>query len=168
MSSMEITVEFIAPLVGVFVGTLLALWIDHRNSQRNRVHRARILLESLQKELETNHDTVKRIRPAYQREPWGKSFYVETSAWETAIASGDVSDLLGQKIANELSVQYGRFVRMRYYVDLLTRLWFAPDTIDGAEEMRRGFHDNILRAMTEVVNHHRTVMSMIYESQKSF
>lgn len=167
MSSIEIAVEFIAPLVGVFVGTLLALWIDHRNAQQNRAHRARILLESLQKELELNHDTIKRMRPAYQREPWGKSFYVETIAWETAVASGNVADLLGQTMANELSKQYGRFVRMRYYVDLLTRLWFAPDTIDGAEEMRRGFHDNILRTMTEVVNHHQVVMAMIHESQNS-
>ena len=167
MTSIEIAVEFIAPLVGVFVGTLLAWWIDHRNTQQNRAYRARILLESLQKELETNHDTVKRMRPAYQRERWGKSFYVETVVWETAIASGDVADLLGQKMANELSKQYGRFVRMRYYVDLLTRLWFAPDAIDGAEEMRLGFHDNILRTMTDVVNHHQLVMGMIRESQNS-
>jgi hypothetical protein len=38
-------------------------------------------------------------------------------------------------LTDVISSQYALLVRIRYYVDLLTRLWFAPAEIQGYEEI---------------------------------
>lgn len=122
MSAFAITIEFAAPLVGVFVGTLVALWLDRHNENRRKQLRAEVLLKSLLNEIQENNRVIKQIKPAFQREKWGKTFYLSTNAWDTAVAGGDLADVIGVEVANQLSLHYGRFQKITYYVDLLTRL----------------------------------------------
>jgi hypothetical protein len=150
--------ELVATLVGIFVGTLAALALDrHRERSRNR-QRAVVLLRSLRQELDENAATLKGVLPAFESTPWGKSFYVSTTAWETAMSSQDLPEIIGFELADVLGDQYALLYRIRYYVDLLTRLWFAPTAIDGYEEMRKGFRDAIRDSMSKAVQHHGLVL----------
>jgi hypothetical protein len=158
-----ILVQTTASLIGVFVGALAALATDHHRTRRRQERRARTLLRILTQELAENHETILAVRPAFESTAWGKSFYLSTIAWETALASGDLPDILGYELADRLAEQYGWLSRIRYHVDLLTRLWLAPREIAGYEEIQRGFRQAILSAMEkalaghgELVDHART------------
>ena len=87
--------EVLATLLGIFVGTLAALATDRYNERRRNRRRARIILRSLAQELNENNSTLKTAKPAYKSKPWGKSFYISTIAWETALSSGDLPDIIG-------------------------------------------------------------------------
>jgi seryl-tRNA(Sec) selenium transferase len=153
-----VLVQTIASLVGVFCGALAALAIDRHNNRQRHRRRARTLLRNLTQELTENNEALKVVRPAYETTPWGKSFYISTIAWETALASGDLPDILGYELADRLARQYGWLARIRYHVDLLTRLWLAPPDIAGYEEIRRGFRQAILAAMDKAMAGHVEVM----------
>lgn len=154
-------VESVATLVGIFVGTLAALLLDRRNGRRRLQRRSSIILRSLAEELEDNFQTIRKVKPGYVSTPWGKSFYVSTVAWETALAGGDLPLIIGSELTDSISAQYARFLRIRYYVDLLTRLWFAPSDVAGYAEMQRGFTRKILDGMSQVINRHASVMGQI-------
>jgi hypothetical protein len=153
--------DTIATLTGIFVGTLSALAIDRRNEQRRNRRRAAIILHSLSHELDDNYRTLRDAKPAYLKTPWGRSFYISTIAWETALASGDLPDIIGFELTDVISAQYALLVRSRYYVNLLTQLWFAPSEIQGYEEIRQGFHRNIVETMTRAIDRHAGVMEKI-------
>jgi uncharacterized membrane protein YccC len=159
--SSTIIAETIATLIGIFVGTLAALTADRRNERRRKQRRARVVLRSLSQELSESYHTLQTARSAYLRTPWGQSFYISTIAWETAMAGGDLPDIIGFELTDAISAQYALLVRIRYYVDLLTQLWFAPDEIQGYEEIRRGFHRAILEAMNQAINRHPNVIKQI-------
>jgi hypothetical protein len=149
----------IATLVGIFVGTLAALAADRYNERRRKRQRAGVILRSLVKELEENHATLKAVKPAYQRTAWGKSFYLSTIAWETALASGDLPAIIGDGLTDAFSSQYALLVRIRYHVGLLTQLWFAPAEIEGREDIRKGLTKSILDAMNQAINQHPEVLA---------
>jgi hypothetical protein len=154
----EIWVQTVASLVGVFVGALAAL-ATNRHAIRNRHRqRARTLMRILTKELTENFETIHAAKPAYETTDWGKSFYLSTISWETALASGDLPEILGYELSDHLAVQYGWLARIRYYVDLMTRLWFAPQGIAAYEEIRRGFREAIVAAMEKAETGHREVL----------
>jgi seryl-tRNA(Sec) selenium transferase len=153
--------ETIAALIGIFVGTLAALAVDRGRERRRKDKRAKVILRSLAQELNENHNTLQSVRSAYIATPFGKSFYVNTVAWETAMYSGDLPDILGDDLTDALTDQYALLVRIRYYVDLLTRLWFAPTSIAGYEEIRRGFNTAIIETMNHAINNHDPLMSRI-------
>lgn len=153
--------ETLATLIGIFVGTLAALATDRYNERRRNRRRARVLLRSLAQELTENFNTLQSVRSFYQREPWGKSFYVSTIAWETALSSGDLPEIIGFGVADTISAQYALLVRIRYYVDLLTRLWFAPAEIPGYKEIQQGFRRAILESLNQALNNHPEVMRAI-------
>jgi hypothetical protein len=157
----NILVETMAALVGIFVGTLAALAVDRYNERRKNRHRARIILHALVQELQENHKTLQLVRPAYHKTPFGKSFYVSTIAWETALAGGDLPAIIGFDLADGIAAQYGLFARIRYYVDLLTQLWFAPTEIDGYEAIRRGFNQVIVETMHQALGQHPQVVGAI-------
>jgi hypothetical protein len=157
----RIIAETIATLVGIFVGTLAALATDRYNERRKKRRRARVILRSLSQELNENYDTLRSVKSTYQRTPWGKSFYISTIAWETALSSGDLPDVIGFALTDTISAQYALLVRIRYYVDLLTRLWFAPTEIQGYEEIQHGFNRAIVETMNKAINHHPEVMGQI-------
>lgn len=77
------------------------------------------------------------------------------------MAGGDLPDIIGFELADVLASQYALFVRIRYYVDLLTRLWFAPNDIQGYEEMRNGFRRAILDTLTQSLKQRAQVMQQI-------
>lgn len=156
--SNSIIAETVATLVGIFVGTLAALVIDRRNGRRRLRQRARTVLRSLAQELDENHKTVQKAKPAYVSTEWGKSFYVSSVAWETAMAGGDLPEIIGLELTDAISAQYALFMRIRYYVGLLTQLWFAPSDVSGYEEMRRGFNRAIVEAMSQALTRHRGLL----------
>ena len=164
-----ITVLFIqtfTTLIGILVGSLAALTIDRRNEQRRQRKRAQIILRSLQKELHDNYRVLQKARPAYRKTPFGRSFYVNTVAWETAVSSGDLPDIIGVHLTDVIGEQYASLMRVRYYLDLLTSLWFAPPDIPGYEEKRKGFHIAIGKAMDEAITRHKRVSGQIQKGME--
>ncbi len=157
----NLIVETIAALIGIFIGTLAALAVERNNERRRNRRRAKIILRSLAQELNENYTTLQTVKSAYLVTPFGKSFYVNTVAWETALYTGDLPDIIGDDLTDSLSDQYALLVRIRYYVDLLTRLWFAPTDIPGYEDIRQGFNQAILEAMTRAINNHDPLMDRI-------
>jgi hypothetical protein len=157
----SIVVETIAGLVGIFVGTLAALAVERYKERRQNRRRARTVLRTLAQELAENHRTLQAVRPAYAQTLFGKSFYVSTIAWETALASGDLPAIIGVELADAVAAQYALLVRIRYYVDLLTRLWFAPADIPGYDEIRGGFHRSILETMAQAIGNHARLQGTI-------
>jgi hypothetical protein len=152
--SPNLLAELVVTLVGIFVGTLAAFALERRRERARNRQRAVVLLRSLRQELDENAATLKGALPAYESTPWGKSFYVSTSAWETAISSQDLPAIIGFELADILGDQYALLFRVRYYVDLLTRLWMAPTTIEGYEELRKGFRDAIRETMSKAIGRH--------------
>jgi len=118
-------------------------------------------LRSISQELDENYATLRAARPAYKSKDWGKSFYISTIAWETDLYSGDLPDIIGFELMDVISAQYALLVRTRYYVGLLTQLWFAPSEIQGYEDIRKGFHQNILTTMSQATSNHPDVMRLI-------
>lgn len=153
-----VLVQTVASLIGVFIGALGALAMDRHTVQRRHRQRARTLLRILSQELAENDDRLRAVRPEYEATPWGKSFYLSTIAWETALSSGDLPEILGYELADRLATQYGWLARIRYHVDLLTRLWMAPRDIAGYEEIRNGFRQAILAAMDQAIAGHQEVL----------
>lgn len=156
-----ILVQAIGSLLGVFVGALAALATDRYNNRRRKQQRAKSLLRVLTQEMSENHETMRAVKSAYQNTAWGKSFYVSTIAWETALASDDLPEILGYELADQLAEQYGLLVRIRYYVDLLTRLWLAPQDIAGYQEIQRGFRQAIVTAMEKAIYGHAALLQRI-------
>jgi len=159
--------DVVASLVGIFIGTLLALYIDRRNAHRRLRRRSKVVLRSLALELNEDYQTIKDAKAAYLKNPWGKSFYLSTVAWETALAGGDLPAVIGFEMADTISAQYALYIRIRYYVDLLTQLWFAPSDVAGYDQIRRGFNQAIVAAMTRAIGQHAAVMSRIERDLKA-
>lgn len=157
-------VEIVAGLVGIFVGTLAALAVDRHKERRRNRQRARIILRTLEQELKENHRTLQMVRPVYLKQPFGKSFYLSTTAWETAMASDDLPAIIGFALSDELAAQYGLFVRIRYHVNLLTQLWFAPTDIDGYTAIQRGLNRAIVEAMQQAIGGHIPLLGEIEEA----
>lgn len=157
----QILVQTIASLVGVFVGAAAALAMDRHSHRQRQRQRARTLLRILSQELTENFETIRTVKPAYETTSWGKSFYLSTISWETALANGDLPEILGYELADHLAAQYGWLARIRYYVDLMTRLWFAPKGIAAYDEIQRGFRDAIVSAMDKAETGHQEVMQHI-------
>ena len=154
----------IGSLVGVFGGALAALATDRHNTRVRKHRRARTLARNLAKELTGNYETIQAAQPAYAATPWGKSFYLSTIAWETALASGDLPEILGYDLADRLAAQYGWLARIRYHVDLMTRLWLSPREIPGYEEIQNGFRRAILSAMEEALKGHEALQNHLTEA----
>ena len=159
----DILAQAALTLVGIFVGTLAALATDRRNEQRQVRRRARVILRSLLQELCDNATVLQNVKPSYTGTPWGRSFYLSTIAWETALAGGDLPSVIGFELADLIAAQYALFVRIRYHVDLLTRLWLAPADIEGYEEIQRGFRGAIVEAMNQAISRHAGVVERINE-----
>lgn len=162
----NVLAEAMGAVIGVFVGTLLALAVDRRNQRLRRRERAKLVLRMISQELTENFNTLQQVRSAYFTTPFGKSFYVNTVAWETAIASGELSAIIGDDLTDSISDQYALLVRVRYYVDLLTRLWLTPPGIEGYEEIRRGFMQAIVETMNRAINKHDPLLALIAKGSR--
>jgi len=154
-------VETTATMIGIFTGTILAFAVDKYNERQKKKKRAKVLLRSIARELRENYGAILQAKQEYEETPWGKSFYISTSAWDTALAGGDLPEIIGFELADAVSAQYALFVRIRYYVDLMTQLWLVPETIPGYVEKRSGFHSAILESMNKVTENHRNVIMTV-------
>jgi len=156
-----ILAELLASVVGIFIGTLLALFLDRYNERRRLRQRSKVVLRSLSQESSENYQTIKNAKAAYFKNPWGKSFYLSTVAWETALGGGDLPAVIGFELTDAISAQYALYTRIRYYVDLLTQLWFAPSDVAGYDQIRRGFNRAIVDAMSKAIGRQAALMGQI-------
>lgn len=157
--------EMIATLIGVIVGGLGALYIERQREKASTRKRARIILHNIYGELEDNFYALENARPAYQETPYGKSFYISTIAWQTATTGGDLPDIIGYELADIIENQYAILLRLAYYVNLMTQLWFAPDSIDGKKDMQEGFRQHIINGLGEAIEYHPYVIKQIAHTQ---
>lgn len=157
--------EMIATLIGVVVGGLGALYIERKRELSSVRKRARIILHNLYGELEDNFYALKNAKPAYEETPYGKSFYISTIAWETATTGGDLPDIIGFELADIIETQYSILLRLGYYVNLMTQIWFAPDSIVGKKDMQEGFRKHIINGLQEGIEHHPYVIQQIAKTQ---
>ena len=81
--------------------------------------------------------------------------------WEAATAGGDLPEIIGYELADKIEDQYSILLRLRYYVDLMTKLWFAPDDIEGYANIQDGFRGHILRALREAIDNHPNAIDHI-------
>ncbi len=159
--------EMIATLIGVVVGGVGALYIDSRRELSNKKKRAEIILYNIFGELEDNFLALEKAKPAYEETDYGKSFYISTIAWKTATTGGDLPDIIGFELADIIENQYSILQSLGYYVNLMTQLWFAPDSIEGKKEMQEGFRKHIINGLQEAIEYHPYVIQKITETQKS-
>jgi hypothetical protein len=158
--------EMIATLIGVVVGGVGALYIDSQRALSNKKKRAQIILHDIFGELEDNYHSLQTALKVYDETSYGKSFYISTIAWETATTGGSLPDIIGIELADIIENQYSILMSLVYYVDLMTRLWFAPDSIEGKKEMQEGFRQHILDGLQEAIEYHPFVIKKITETQK--
>jgi hypothetical protein len=158
--------EMIATLIGVVVGGLGALYIDRIRELNVKKKRAQIILHNIYGELEDNFHALENAKPAYVDTPYGKSFYISTIAWETATTGGDLPEIIGFELADIIENQYAILLRLVYYVNLMTQLWFAHDSIGGKNEIQEGFRTHIINGLHEAIEYHPYVIQKITETQK--
>lgn len=157
----NLIMELAVTLTGIFLGTLAAFGVDRFSERQKKKKMAQIILHSLKKELTENYNIMRGVMDEYVHTPWGKSFYVSTISWETALASGDLPDIIGFELTDAISLQYSLLYKARYYVDLLTKLWFAPETIPGYKNKREGFNTAILESLRSAEFRHREIIAQI-------
>ncbi len=153
--------ETAAALVGLLAATLGALALERRKERAALRRRAALVLRSLKQELDRDLVALVDARPAFHKTPWGRTFYLSTTAWDTAVASGDLPRVVGDELTDALTAHYGTLVRVRYYLDLMTRLWLAPAEIDGRDRIREGFSRAIRSAMDEAVERQPRLLQLI-------
>lgn len=155
----------IATLIGVVVGGLGALYIERQRELSRSKRRARIILYNIYGELEDNFHALENAKPAYEQTPFGKSFYISTIAWQTATTGGDLPDIIGYELADIIENQYSILLRLVYYVNLMTQLWFAHDSIEGKKDMQEGFRGHIINGLQEAIEYHPFVIKQIARTQ---
>ena len=159
--------EMIATLIGVVVGGLGALYINRKQEQSAKKKRAKIILYNIFGEMEDNYIAKGKAKPAYEKTPFGKSFYISTIAWETATTGGDLPDIIGFELADIIENQYSILKNLGYYVGLMTQLWFASDSIEGKKDKQEGFRQHIINGLQEAIEYHPYVIQKITDSQKT-
>lgn len=166
ISVAEVLPEMIATIVGVALGGMGALYNSRRQGNAVKQKRARIFLKNLESEITENMQVIELALQSYLYTDYGKSFYLGSIAWDTATASGDLADILGIDLADTIENQYRIFFRVRYYVDLMTQLWFAPVEIDGRAEIQEGFKNHIVTNLKQADEHFAETQSAIDDAKK--
>ena len=152
ISLSEVLPEMIATIVGVALGGMGALYNSRRQVNDVKQKRAKIFVKNLESEIAENMQVVNLALNSYLYTDYGKSFYLGSIAWDTATSSGDLADILGIELADTIENQYRIFFRVRYYVDLMTQLWFAPVEIDGRAEIQEGFKIILSRTFNKLAS----------------
>jgi hypothetical protein len=152
-TSPDLMIELIASFVSIFGGLFAALQAEEWVERRRKNKRARIVVRELREELNINHRILTDVYEDFAQHPWGKSFYISTLSWENA-NTADLPDIISPELADIISDEYFLLMRIRYYIDLLTKLWFSPSSIDGYEAIRNGFRDHLMHDMEQVFRMH--------------
>ena len=158
MSFSEFLPEMIATIVGVALGGMGAIYSSRRQLKAIKKKRAEIFLKNLGSEIAENMQVIELAYQTYISSDHGKSFFLGSIAWDTATVTGDLAD--------SIENQYRIFFRVRYYVDLMTQLWFAPVEIDGRAEIQEGFKNHIVTNLKQAGEHFAEVQLAIDEAKK--
>jgi hypothetical protein len=153
--------ELIATLVGVTLGGFFAFAAERHRERGRRNQMAETVLRSISQELRTNYDVTTGVLPHFQATPFGKSFFLYTSVWDTVLATDELPDIIGYRLADIIAAHYGLLSKLRYYGDLLVQVWLAPDTIEGYAEIRAGFRKIIVESLSITIENHPRVMEQI-------
>ena len=159
MSFSEFLPEMIATIVGVALGGMGAIYSSRRQLKAIKKKRAEIFLKNLESEIAENMQVIELAYQTYISSDHGKSFFLGSIAWDTATVTGDLAD--------SIENQYRIFFRVRYYVDLMTQLWFAPVEIDGRAEIQEGFKTHIINNLNQAREHFSEVQSAIDKAKKA-
>ena len=167
ISFSEFLPEMIATIVGVALGGMGAIYSSRRQLKAVKKKRAEIFLKNLESEIAENMQVIELAYQTYISSDHGKSFFLGSIAWDTATVTGDLEDVLGLDLADSIENQYRIFFRLRYYVDLMTQLWFAPVEIDGRAEIQEGFKTHIINNLNQAREHFSEVQSAIDKAKKA-
>ena len=159
ISFSEFLPEMIATIVGVALGGMGAIYSSRRQLKAIKKKRAEIFLKNLESEIAENMQVIELAYQTYISSDHGKSFFLGSIAWDTATVTGDLAD--------SIENQYRIFFRLRYYVDLMTQLWFAPVEIDGRAEIQEGFKIHIINNLNQAREHFSEVQSAIDKAKKA-
>ena len=159
--------ELIATLVGVTIGGTLAFTTERLRRRRAANQRARTVLHSIVHELELNHEVMTIARPDFKSTEYGKSFFIQTVAWETALASEQLPNIIGFRLADVISSQYGLLLKLRHYGDLMVKVWLTTPGIEGYREIQAGFRTIIAETMDQAMENHPDVMKQIRDHQQA-
>jgi len=158
--------ELIATLVGVSLGFIVALAAERARERSRRNKQAVIILHSLSQELRQNYDVMTSILPHFKSTPFGKSYFINTTAWDTALSTDELPEIIGFTLADTIAAHYGILSKLRHYGDLLVRVWLAPDEITGHADIQAGFRHIIVQSMETAIDNHPQVMAKI-EKQRA-
>jgi hypothetical protein len=164
ISFSEFLPEMIATTVGVALGGMGAIYSSRRQLKAVKKKRAEIFLKNLESEIAENMQVIELAYQTYISSDHGKSFFLGSIAWDTATVTGDLADV---GLADSIENQYRIFFRLRYYVDLMTQLWFAPVEIDGRAEIQEGFKIHIINNLNQAREHFSEVQSAIDKAKKA-
>jgi len=153
--------ELIATLVGVSLGFIVAFAAERARERGRRNKQAVIILHSLSQELRGNYDVMTQILPHFKSTPFGKSFFINTTAWETALSTDELPDIIGFTLADTIAAHYGILSKLRHYGDLLVHVWLAPDDIAGYSEIQAGFRRIIIESLETAIASHPRVLERI-------
>ena len=138
ISLSEFLRELIATIAGVALGGMGAIYRSRRQINETKKKRTGIFLKNLESEIAENIQVIELAHVMYLSSDHGKSVFLGSIAWDTATVRGDLADVLGLNLADSIENQYRIFFTLRFYVDLMTQLWFAPVEIDGRVGIQEG------------------------------
>ena len=159
--------EMIATIIGVALGGMGALYNSRRQFNEIKRQRARIFLKNLESEIKENMQLVELALQNYLEVDHGRSFFLGSIAWDTATIKGDLVDVLGIELADKTENQYRIFLRLSYYMDLMTQLWFGPTEIDDRSEIQGGFRIHVISILQQAMKTYPVVQAAIVETKNS-
>jgi hypothetical protein len=158
---LEALPELIATLIGVAVGGTLAFASENIRERRLMNRKAFLVLRSLAREMRDNYKVMVDVLPHYETTPYGKSFFLNTSVWETALSSEHLPEVIGFALADTIAYHYGILDRLRYYGDLLIKVWLTTDEVEGYPAIRAGFREIIIDSLQQAIANHPHVLREI-------
>ena len=153
--------ELIATVVGVTLGGFFAFAAERHRERGRRNKLAVTVLRSISQELRTNYDVTTSVLPHFQSTPFGKSFFLYTSVWDTVLSTDELADIIGYRLADVIAAHYGLLAKLRYYGDLLVHVWLAPSNIEGYADIRSGFRKIIIQTLSVTIENHPRVVEQI-------
>lgn len=143
------------------MGGTLAFTSEHLRERHRRQRQAFLVLRSLAREMRDNYQVMSNVLPHYEQTPYGKSFFLNTSVWDTALSSEQLPEVIGFSLADTIAYHYGILERLRYYGDLLIRVWLTSEDVDGYANIRSGFRQIIIDSLEQAIENHPHVLREI-------
>lgn len=153
--------ELIATLVGVAVGGTLAFTNENYRQRRHFDRQKYVILRTLARELTVNHDVINSVLPHFRNTPYGKSYFLNTSAWQTALATEELPNIVGFRLADIIGHHYNTLGRLQFYGELMVRVWLTHDDLEGYTEIQSGFRQIIVESLEHALDHYPKVMRAI-------